>query len=163
MDTKKKLHILNKKEEGNVIDWLASVLVMIMMFAMIMTMATFARSVDIRLHVNNVMKKYLYTMEENGFLQTEDKTNLEAELESDPYIEKAQVISDGSDGTNVGKNNQVAYGDKVYLKVKVIIKNPVYEYMHTSSRGGAIWFNTSDGSMEEKMERTFVISGTSKW
>ena len=161
-------NLLHKKEEGNAIDWMAGVIIMIMMFVMIMAFAAYGRQVDIRLDVNTVSKKYLYKLEEFGYLTSEEYNEYLDELKgiftnSEDVTVTSITDSTGKSGTPVGKSNQVAYGDTVKLMAKIKFRNPIYTYMDTRGKKnkGTLWFSVT--GLDEYTEYTIDISGTSKW
>lgn len=104
-------------EEGNIIDQLGSIIVMVFIFAMILANAAYGSSVQKRLNIDNVAKTYLYIMEQNGYLSEEDETNMTNELAS---LGVSVVSFEGTTKT------QVAYGDRVTLQCKVEFQNPLY-------------------------------------
>ena len=157
-----------KKEDGNAIDWMAGVIVMIMMFVMIMAFAAFGRQVDIRLDVNTTAKKYLYKMEEKGYLDNSEYNDFLDELEGIfTTAEDVEVTSitdnTGRNGTPVGASNQVAYGDTVRLMAKIRFRNPIYTYIDKNGRNnkGTLWFSVA--GLNQYTEYTIDVSGTSKW
>ena len=137
-----------QNEEGNIIDQMGAIIVMIFIFAMIMAYAAYGRTVQIRLRIDNASKEALYAMEQEGFMSDKTKEKLEAS-----FAEEGVTVTSWGETTT----EQVAYGDPVTLECSVVFKNPFFLAFNTSST----WFDLSgfkeDSTYEVKM------SATSKW
>lgn len=136
-------------EQGNIIDQLGSIIVMFFVFAMILAYAAYGNVVQKRLSIDNVAKKYLYLMEQNGQLTSDDQTDMTNELAN------YGVTVVNYDGTTT-VNTRVAYGDTVNLVCHVLFENPLYSVFETGDLIKIPGFN-------QNIEYTVELSATSKW
>ena len=150
------LHKEQRYEEGNVIDEIGSVLVMILVFALILVFAAYGKVTMQHLAVNNVAKEYLYRMEENGCLTSDEVTSLKADMKSTGVTntEDTDFLSNASD-----VETQVTYGAKVTLSLKVKIPNPLYT---TFGNKDNLLYKSVMG-FPQTFSYPIVMSSTSKW
>lgn len=117
------IKIRNRMENGNIIDELGSIFVMIFIVALILVYTAYGRLTQERLAVNNIAKEYLYKMEEQGYLSPDDKINMENDLASE--VDGITVAWDAVT-QNVNPEQQVTYGDTVTLSFSVTFPNPLF-------------------------------------
>lgn len=143
-----------RKEPGNIIDQLAGVLTMCFMFAALLAYICFGRMVQIRLDIDNIAKKYLYQMEQYGYLKDQDKDKLIENLKNIPEVSKTgrepEILPNTNTSTNVAD-----YGELVTLDFKVYVHNPLHDHFNTPG-----WFYV-DG-INETEEYHVNISSTAK-
>lgn len=137
----------NPTEEGNVVDQLGSIIVMMFIFAMILAFAAYGNSVQKRLNIDNIAKQYLYAMEQNGFLSEDDQKSMSDKLAD---IGVTIVNFDGTTDT------QVAYGDEVILDCDVEFQNPLYSVFENGRVVNLPGFPAT-------ISYEIYISATSKW
>lgn len=106
------------------VDNLGAVMVILFVFLMLAAYIQYAQLVEIKLACDNVAKRYLYQMEQTGFLSETDKQNMREDLALAIGLSEAQKNSirfsgAGTDGT------QVPYGGKVELICDITFDNPV--------------------------------------
>lgn len=132
------------KEPGNIIDQLAGVLTMCFMFAALLAYICFGRMVQIRLDIDNIAKKYLYQMEQDGYLTDDNQKEMEKELKAIPEIKMTEnpVTIDTSLTTTA--SSPADYGGIVTLDFTVQIHNPLYD--HFKKPG---WFHVDVNETEE--------------
>ena len=138
----------SKNEDGNVVDQMGTLIVMIFVFAMVLAYAAYGRTVQIRLRIDNACKEALYSMEQQGYLTDEAADALEVSLTA----EGVAIASMGETTTE-----QVAYGDPVLLECDVTFKNPFFLAFNTSST----WFDLTGFSADSQY--SVRMSATSKW
>lgn len=157
VDFFKKLH---QKEEGNVVDLMAGVLMLVFAFATILVMISYGSLVDKRLSVNTSVKDYLYLAEQQGGLTETDVDSLTTILkEYDCTVEKI-TINNGENWIAEGNGAQIPYGDEVSLQVVVSFKNPVFHFFGTDGQGDG-WFKVPGLTPTIRFTKTF--SSTSRW
>lgn len=148
-----------RKENGNAIDLIASVFVVAFIFALILSYACYGKTVQERLAIDNIAKKYLYRMEENGYMLPAEKDMMVADLgRIGATVEENGWTVTTSSGTYVTDESQVTYGDTVTLACKVKFPNPFYQTFGTA---GA--FFRMNRYTEEYVSYEIVMSSTSKW
>ena len=125
-----------KKEKGNMIDNMASILVMIMIFVMITAMVSYGRLVMIKLSVDNTVRNYLYISEQQGYLSPDDIANMTRQLAVTLDIREDAVDTSGTTIT------QVPYGDPVSVVVTVNFTNPLFKNLGITASNGRSreWF-----------------------
>lgn len=137
---------LKRKEEGNFIDQMGSIIVLAFVFVMILAFAAYGRLTEARLEFNNVAKTYLYRMEEYGYLRDEDRAQMVGDFEAAGAYEVA---------VNAGTTSvQQAYGDKVALDVTVEFQNPLYTVFSTEGAMFKIFGFSTGISYNIKREST---------
>lgn len=158
----------NRMENGNIIDNLSAIIVMVFVFAVLYAFISYGKCVMIKLKADNITKEYLYKMEEWGYLRAEDEKALKDALTEAGF-------TNISINTNVPIGKQVAYGDKVELTITVSVRNPVYEVLGAEPRGGEFTLDkngyptNAGGTMFTKAGLSPIItfsitmSSTSKW
>lgn len=152
---------LKGEEEGNYIDMMAGVFMMVCFFALILVMASYGSLVDKRLSVNNAIKNYLYIAEQQGGLTSEDVSNLEDILSDYDCTVESVTVNGSTDWVAKGNGNQVPYGDKIVLEVSVSFANPVYEVIGADSGETRGWFGAS--GIRKTIKYTKKLSSTSRW
>ena len=151
---------LNKRkarEDGNVIDLMAGVLVMVLIFAVIIVMVSYGSLVDKKLTINSVVKDYLYLAEQQGGLTVGDVENLKAEIKGYGANADSVTINGATNWVDKDNGNQVPYGDKIDLEVTVSFTNPVYATTGLNNDGSnASWFKV--GGLDEFITYTKKLS-----
>lgn len=164
MKTKlKNIFAFNKdaKEDGNIIDMMAGVFMMVCFFAIILVMASYGSLVDKRLSINNTIKNYLYIAEQQGGLTAEDVNSLEDVLSDYGCTVESITINGSTNWIAKGNGNQIPYGDKIVLEVKLSFANPVYETVGTNGSNSRGWFGVP--GLSETIQYTKTLSSTSRW
>lgn len=153
---KKKVPSANK-EAGNIIDELGSIIVIAFMFAMVLAYAGIAKLAEMKLGIDNVAKEYLYIMEEEGYLSTDEEESLTNDLVSLGVDEDSLDFS----GTDT---SQVAYGDQVTLYFTGTFDNPLYDLLSSDkhSYDGEAYELNADGSPVDSNRTMFTIAGLSE-
>lgn len=136
-------------EKGNIIDQLGSIIVMAFVFAMILAFAAYGKIVQAKLSINNIAKEYLYRMEQNGLMTSEDMAEMTEKLAN----EGITVIENGFNGTTT---EQVPYGEEVILICNVEFENPLYSVFKEGS------YIVISG-FPEKLQYGVSLPATSKW
>lgn len=159
-------------EDGNVIDMMAGVFMMVCLFAIILTMLAYFALVERRLSINNAIRNYLYLAEQQGGLTEDDKANLKKFLVDNYGCDKEtleiKVLWCKKDGgeSEVASGAQVPYGDTIKLSVKMDFPNPIYQVIGltdeqiANGEGEKYWFRvkTNKSIYYEKS-----LSSTSRW
>jgi hypothetical protein len=154
-----------KKEEGNYIDWMAGVFIMVLIFAMTLVMMSYGSLVDKRLSINNAIKNYLYIAEQQGGLTQADVNSMKSILQGYGVTVNSVTINGRSDkwigeaGTSNG--NQIPYGDQIDLEVTVTFTNPIYQIVGAKESGETGWFKV--GGLNKTITYTKKLSSTSRW
>lgn len=151
----------NAKEDGNIIDMMAGVFMMVCFFAIILVMASYGSLVDKRLSINNTIKNYLYIAEQQGGLTAEDVQNLEDVLSDYGCTVESITINGSTNWIAKGNGHQVPYGDKIVLEVKLSFANPVYETVGANGSNSRGWFGVP--GLSETIQYTKTLSSTSRW
>lgn len=167
----------NKKEPGNIVDQMGSLFVMVFMLVMVLVLIAYSKMVQMRISIDNVVKEYLYQMEEEGCLTEEMQASMKEELRDlgVDYGSAGEAISFA--GTSNLGTNQAAYGDKVTLVCTMTFPNPLYETISAEKKGNghtwevddagnlksrdATWFTIA--GLEQTITYTAKMSATSKW
>ena len=127
--------ILKIKEPGTMIDQMAGVLTLIFMMATLLAYIGVGKTIAVRFRVDNIAKKYLYQMEQTGYLSATDRGNMENELrDACGNTEAGWFTLDPSTTTH-----KAEYGEPVNLKFTVNIKNPLYDHFGGGAKTGS-WF-----------------------
>ena len=154
----KKLH---QKEEGNVVDLMAGVLMLVFAFATILVMISYGSLVDKRLSVNTSVKDYLYLAEQQGGLTESDVNSLTTILKKYGCTVEKITINNGENWIAEGNGAQIPYGDEISLQVVVSFENPVFHYFGTNEQEGGGWFEVPGLTPTIRFTKTF--SSTSRW
>lgn len=158
MNNKKRITImkhlsLNKMEDGNIVDNLTVIIIMVFVFAVLFAFISYSKCVMIKLNADSITKEYLYKMEEWGYLKPEDKEALIKDLENAGFtVNRIE--------TNIPVGKQAAYGDKVVLTITVSIQNPVYEILGAEKKGGEYVLD-ENGNQTNTGGTMFVKAGLS--
>jgi len=140
-----------KKESGSMlIDEIGSLLVLVFMIAMILAYAGYSKSVQTRLSIDSIAKKYLYQMEAQGYLST----NMQADMTND--MAGIGVTIENFSGTS-HTAVQAGYGDKITLGCTLSFDNPLYSFF-TVEKGGLF-----SAIIEDTIEYSINMSSTAKW
>lgn len=153
--------LFKKDEDGNYIDMMAGVFMMVCFFAIILVMASYGSLVDKRLSINNTIKNYLYIAEQQGGLTSEDVENLKDILSDYNCTVDSITINGSTNWIAKGNGNQVPYGDKIVLEVTVSFANPVYEVIGTEDGNSRGWFGVV--GIDKTIQYTKTLSSTSRW
>lgn len=119
-----------EKENGNFIDMMGSLFIMVFIFILILVFTAYGSMVRSRLAIDNNAKEYLYQMEQSGFLSSTLKTQFKNNLE-------------GLGCTNVkidATSDKVPYGSSIKLGYECEIPNPLYKYIAEEKKGNAMGF-----------------------
>lgn len=146
---REKIRKENLTEEGNIIDQLGSIIVMVFVFAMILANAAYGKTVQMKLSIDNIAKEYLYAMEQNGILDADNKNNMVSDL-----ADIGVTVVDDFAGSTVEK--QAAYGDKVKLICHVQFENPLYSVFEN----GVV---VTIPGFVQTIDYEINMSATSKW
>lgn len=159
---KKIVPFLTKRDEdGNYIDMMAGVFMMVCFFALILVMASYGSLVDKRLSINNTIKNYLYIAEQQGGLTSEDVENLKDILSDYNCTVESITINGSTNWIANGNGNQIPYGDKIVLEVTVSFVNPVYDVIGTDDANSQGWFKVA--GLNDTIQYTKTLSSTSRW
>ena len=150
-----------KDEDGNYIDMMAGVFMMVCFFAIILVMTSYGSLVDKRLSINNTIKNYLYIAEQQGGLTAEDVENLKDILSDYNCTVESITINGSTNWIAKGNGNQIPYGDKIVLEVTMSFPNPVYEIVGTDGGNSRGWFGV--GGLNKTIQYTKTLSSTSRW
>lgn len=107
-----------KKESGDMADVFAAGLVIIAATFLVLVFIGFSKSVQMRMHLDNVAKKYLYQMESIGYMTAENESNMIEDFKD--YGATVQI----NDATTM---QRVKYGDTVTLDIIVMFEHPIYQ------------------------------------
>ena len=148
--TKQKIRLIAEpkhKEEGNIIDQLGAIIVMLFVFSMILAYAAYGKTVQQKLTIDNIAKEYLYEMEQTGYLKNKDALTT-------ALIDNGITVTDDYAGTTT---TQVAYGDKVILSFQCEFPNPLFTTFANDSK---LFHGTG---LSEMNTYTVYMTATSKW
>lgn len=147
-----------KMENGDVVDQAFVLLTIIFVFAVLLSFISYAKTVQMKLDVDHIAKKYLYIMEQYGYLP--------ADINGDTIEEiKQELANVGCDAdtfnldrtvTQYGKEHQVEYGNEVNLKFTITAPNPLYRYVHGEKMFSVNW-------VPETLDISVEVDSTSKW
>lgn len=118
-------NLKSKKENGNFVDQMGTLFIMVFVFILILVFAAYGSMVRDRLAIDNYAKEYLYQMEQTGYLSSTLKSQLKNNLE-------------GLGCTNVvieATSDKVPYGTTIKLGYECDIPNPLYKYLSGSAMG----------------------------
>lgn len=157
-------HLLKDRENGNAIDLMAGVFVMIMLFAMILGMIAHGSLVERKLNIDNTVKEYLYIAEQYGHLcnGTDGYSSsscqnycatLEKILVDDLNCISAKVEADTT-------TTQVSYGNPVKVHVSVEFYNPLYEKLSAEEHNNT-WFTIA--GLDKVLDYSVSYTATSRW
>lgn len=118
------------KEDGNFIDMMGSLFIMVFIFALILAFAAFGSMVRTRLAIDNNAKEYLYQMEQSGFLSSTLKDQFKNNLEG---LGCTNVVIDAT-------SDKVPYGSSIKLGYECEYPNPLYKYISEEKNGNAMGF-----------------------
>ena len=148
----------NKKEQGNVIDYLGSLFVVAFIFVMILAYAAYGKVTQQRLAIDNCAKEYLYRMEEYGFIAKDAASVVGhsptiAELVDSYEAIGVEAVVDEANTTV----SQVGYGDPVTLTLTATFDNPLFTTFGDEDSMFSIL------GFDEKLAYNVSISSTAKW
>lgn len=154
------------REEGNFVDMMAGVLMMVCLFAIILTMLAYSALIERRLAVNNAVRNYLYIAEQQGGLQTTDVEALRKFLEVNYGCTDINItVNEGVNWIDQG-SFQVPYGSEIRLSVTMKMPNPIYQVLGLSeeqkANGGSdtYWFLVK---IRDKIDYRVGFTSTSRW
>ena len=114
------------KEDGTAIDILNSCFVLIFAFATVLMLIAYSKTVEIKLEADMIAKNYLYSMENQGYMDDDMKKAIK-----DKFLENnitcTVIEKSTSENDKYTTREQVAYGQQVELFVKLEFANPIYE------------------------------------
>ena len=155
---KRKLH---KKEPGSTLDTLGTFLVMGFCIALVLMYACLGKTVQMKLFIDETGKTYLYQMEENGYLSSEDEEELTKTL-LDAGVKAVAV-----DRTvTVNEDKQVAYGDIIKLSFDVKFPNPLMSFFVKQNYDPNVDLfsvDNSKGLIPAYIDYHYEQETTSKW
>ena len=156
--------LLQKREEGNVVDLMAGILVMILLFAMILAMIIYGSLVEKRLAIDNTVKEYLYIAEQYGHLcNGVDGFKSSVCRDYCSELEQTLINTHGCTEAKVEPDTtvkQVAYGNQVRVHVTVKFPNPLYEQFSQEEKGDGMF--TLLG-IQPVLEYSVSYDATSRW
>lgn len=110
-----------KKREGNIIDILSSLFLLITSFIIVTAYLTCIQMITIKADADQIARRYILDMETTGYMSVSSRTQLLQELEE---ISATDIDLSGTTFANVG------YGNPVYLSIKCNIQG---ENLNTTS------------------------------
>ena len=166
---------LVRTEEGNVVDLMAGVLMMVCLFALILAMLAYSALLERRLAINNAVRNYLFIAEQQGGLTLENgndlktfiATNYGVDIETiKVYVAEHEYNAGGLGwinlhGTSDHEMQNIPYGTAFELKVEMQIPNPLYQVLGASNDGDMYWFKV--GGLSHTIPYTISLSSTSRW
>jgi len=163
-----KQKFFRKKEQGSMVSFVGVFFVMVTTFIMIMVTIAYTRLAFFKMECDNISKKYLSYMEQDGYLTIERQLAMKTELESiwassgatGSYI--VNVLN--FDGTTIV---QVPYGDEVVLCCEMQFDNPMYsvasQTKYDAEHGKTFISDMLSSVIPAKMNYVINISTTAKW
>jgi len=149
---------LKKREDANVIDMMASCLVFVMVFAMILVMMAYTALAQKRLQIDNVVRNYLYITEQDGYLSGDASGGNYKSLEDNLKAVGCTTVNIESDTTRV----QVSYGQPVKVHVSVAFQNPIFRVIGSNgSRRGLFLLPSS--VIPTTINYDICYESTSRW
>ena len=153
-----------KREDGNAIDLMSGVLVMVLLFVIILIMIAYGSLVSKRLDIDNTVKEYLYIAEQYGHL-CNGSDGLKSEVCKDfcSELEQKLVNEHGCLSASVLPDttmSQVPYGDKVRVHVVVQFTNPLYEKIGAEEKGQSMF---TIAGIQRVIEYSVSYDATSRW
>lgn len=142
-----------KIEKGNIIDQLGSIILVAFVFALILAYSGYGKVTQERLAINNVAKEYLYKMEEQGYLSSDNEDLLVSDMKSIGATVNSTKLEDGT----ATSTSQVTYGDKVTLALQVSFSNPFYTLFGMKNSQFHI------PGFEKELNYIVRMSSTAKW
>lgn len=147
-------------DDGNVIDLMGSLIVMMFCFALIFAMMCYGKLTEMKLSIDEVCKTYLYQMEQEGCLTVENQ----ADMIDDLVALGVRLDSIKFDGTTNLGTNQAAYGDKMKLITTVSFTNPLYTMLARETKGdNPMLFVIERGILSPEVTYTVDMTATAKW
>lgn len=147
-------------DDGNVIDLMGSLIVMMFCFALIFAMMCYGKLTEMKLSIDEVCKTYLYQMEQEGCLTVENQKDMIDDLVA-LGVRLDSIKFDGT--TNLG-TNQAAYGDKMNLITTVSFTNPLYTMLARETKGdNPMLFVVERGILAPEVTYTVDMTATAKW
>ena len=135
-----------EKEHGTAVDVLAAGLVIVAATFILLLYFGFSKSVQLRIDLDTIAKKYLYQMEGTGYLTPENQTKLARDMEN----VGARIIEDRSTIT------RVKYGGVVALDITVVFDNPVTQMVNVN-------LPILSGLIDDVVQYRIIMEATSKW
>lgn len=175
----KKTRFFKRTEEGNVVDLMAGVLMMVCLFALILAMLAYSALVERRLAINNAVRNYLFIAEQQGGLTKhtdgspdDGKTLIDFLVKNygasdvKVYIGEHEYDAGGpgwinDHGASGHEMQNIPYGTAFELKVEMQIPNPLYQVLGASNNGDKYWFKV--GGLSHTIPYTISLSSTSRW
>lgn len=137
---------MTDKKESGIVNMLVSCLTIFVTLILLLCCIGFSHTVQLKLQMDTLAKKYLYQMEARGYMSPDDYSLMEQEFESL-----------GVAITDVGTTKlQVPYGGKVTLAVACKFDNPMLQYFNQDAAFGLSIF-------EEEQNYTITMEATAKW
>lgn len=130
------MRYFKKKEDGDMIDMMGSVLVLIFVFGMVLAYFSYSKMIQMKMSIDNIAKEYLYQMEESGQFTTAMQNSMKAELQA------LGCTVNNFTGTSPTGSTQAGYGSVITLKCSVTFPNPLYTNLGTASHTGTFDFVT---------------------
>ena len=154
-------------ENGDFVDNMGVLFVMLFVFALMMSFFCYAKIVQMKLDVDHIAKRYLYQMEQYGYLPTDVEGNTINSLKN--ALELAGCDKDtfalDLSVTPYGIDDQVEYGKPVRLRFTIKGKNPFYTYFYgnddtnPNSKKGLLFYNW----IPKDFDIVVDVESTSKW
>lgn len=130
------MRYFKKKEDGDMVDMMGSVLVLIFVFGMVLAYFSYSKMIQMKMSIDNIAKEYLYQMEESGQFTTAMQNSMKAELQA------LGCTVNNFTGTSPTGATQAGYGSVITLKCSVTFPNPLYTNLGTASHTGTFDFVT---------------------
>lgn len=174
--------LFRKRESGNAIDMLGSVFVVVMMFAMILALVSYASLVEKKLSIDNTVKQYLYVTEQYGYLDgLPTNTNPITCAMSGTSLNTAGLAI-GSDAEKMIKDlerngctnvviesdttrTQKGYGQEVVVDLTVSFPNPLFETIGatTEEQANRSWFKILMPASSRTVSYNVRFESASRW
>lgn len=117
-----------KMEKGDMLTYfVTSMFVLFFMFSLLYLWMCYAKIVQLKLDCNDIAKKYLYIMEQNGGLTSAEINALKADLVAVGADTNSIDLSGSTIPSLTGIS--VNYGDKITLQIEAKAQSPMYSLM----------------------------------
>ena len=136
-----------KKENGNVIDMVATMLTFLFLITLLLVFIGASKSVQQRILFDTIAKKYLSQMESAGYL---------SDTMIDAMIQEYEEISATVEINQETTRKQVAYGGVVRLDIQLSFRNPVWQLINKDN--GLFFYQE-----EEMLQYHIELESTAKW
>lgn len=154
-------------EDGNYVDMMAGVFMMVCLFAVILAMLAYSALVEKRLSINNAVRNYLYIAEQQGGLTAGNVADLQKLLGENYGCENISVKINGEEKWIGSSGNvQVAYGSQIKISAEMDFPNPLCQVIGLSDA------QMADGGSDKHWFRMPIapylhykneLSSTSRW